>query len=151
MDFIVGLPQSHGFSVLMVVVDRLTKYAHFGALPSNFTAIRVAHLFIEIVIRHHGFPTSIVSDRDPVFFSTFREKLFKLSGTKLKHSTAYHPQSDGQIEVVIEELNSTYELILKSDQVLGIDCYFGLNFAIIRLIIKVLRCLISKLFVEYCQ
>ncbi|CAH9095864.1 unnamed protein product [Cuscuta epithymum] len=100
MDFIVGLPVSHGFSSIMVVVDRLTKFAHFGALPAKFNSIRVAHLFIDIVVKLHGFPSILISDRDPVFMSKFWEKLFELSGSKLKHSTAYHPQTDGQSEVV---------------------------------------------------
>ena len=55
MDFITGLPQSRGYTTIMVVVDRLSKYAHFAALPPRFDALRVAHLFINTVVRHHGF------------------------------------------------------------------------------------------------
>lgn len=100
MDFITGLPPSRGSSAIMVVVDRLTKYAHFGALPTGFDAHRVALLFVDIVIKHHGFPSSIVSDRDPIFVSKFWSEVFRLSGTTLKCSTAYHLQTDGQSEVM---------------------------------------------------
>lgn len=100
MDFITGLPASNGYSVIMVVVDRLTKYAHFTPLPSGFTAARVAEAFADSVVRLHGFPRQIISDRDPVFTSAFWKKLFALSGTTLSMSTSFHPQTDGQSEVV---------------------------------------------------
>ena len=100
MDFITGLPFSHGFTVILVVVDRLTKSAHFGALPTHFTASKTVVLFTDMVVKHHGFPRTIISDRDSIFLSSFWKKLFELSGTKLKHSTSYHPQTDGQSEVV---------------------------------------------------
>ncbi|GJZ05087.1 retrotransposon-related protein [Tanacetum coccineum] len=100
MDFITGMPLSKGFSVLIVVVDRFSKYAHFAALPTNFNAHKVAEVFVEAVVKHHGIPKTIVSDRDPIFVSKFWTQLFKLSGTQLNHSTAYHPQMDGQTEVV---------------------------------------------------
>ncbi|MCI09458.1 hypothetical protein A2U01_0030544, partial [Trifolium medium] len=100
MDFITGLPPSQGSTVILVVVDRLFKTAHFGPLPTSFTASKVAEVFVSLVVRHHGYPRSIVSDRDPVFISNFWHKLFELSGTKLAMSSVYHPQTDGQSEVV---------------------------------------------------
>ena len=100
MDFIEGLPPSHGYTTIMVVVDRLTKYAHFIGLSHPYTALLIAKTFISHIVRLHGIPTSIVSDRDRVFISSFWKALFQLSGTKLCMSSSYHPQSDGQTEAV---------------------------------------------------
>ena len=71
MDFITCLPKSEGLFVILVVVDRLSKYCHLGALGSHFTATSVAALFLHIVIRLHGLPRNIVSDRDSIFMSHF--------------------------------------------------------------------------------
>lgn len=100
LDFITGLPPFQGKTVLLVVVDRFSKGIHLGILPTSHTAHMVASLFIDIVVKHHGVPRSLVSDRDPLFISGFWQELFKLSGTHLRMSSAYHPQSDGQTEVI---------------------------------------------------
>ena len=99
MDFIVGLPASRGYTTIMVAVDRLSKYAHFAPLPQRFDALRVARLFIDTVVKHHGFPKTMVSDRDPIFLSDVWKDMLRLSGTTWHFSTACHPQSDGQTEV----------------------------------------------------
>ncbi|KAH9735939.1 hypothetical protein KPL71_017914 [Citrus sinensis] len=100
MDFIEGLPKSHGKKVIMVVVDRLSKYAHFLALAQPYTAKDVAQVFLDNIYKLHGLPKTIISDRDRIFTSHFWRHLFTLQGTQLLMSTSYHPQTDGQTEIV---------------------------------------------------
>lgn len=95
MGFIEGLTVSNKKIVIPVIVDRLTKYAHFFALQHPYTAASVSHTFLNEVFKLHGLPSSIVSDRDKVFTRKFWQDLFKALGTNLNLSTAYHPQTDG--------------------------------------------------------
>lgn len=105
MDFIEGLPKSEGYTVILVVVDRMTKYAHFLPIKHPYTAATVANTFFHNIVKLHGLPTSIVSDRDTIFVSKFWKELFALYKIDLKYSTAYHPQTDGQSERVNQYMN----------------------------------------------
>jgi hypothetical protein len=100
MDFITGLPRAQGKDCIFVVVDRLMKFAHFFPIATDFSVAQVAELFFREVFRLHGLPKTIISDRDSRFMSTFWQELFRLVGTALTHSTSYHPQTDGQTEIV---------------------------------------------------
>ena len=87
MDFTTGLPKSGNKSVIMVVFDHLSKYAHFCALQHPFTTSTVAQIFMDQVFKLHGMPHSIVYDRDPTFTRKFWQELFKLQGTQLHLNT----------------------------------------------------------------
>ncbi|CAH9116233.1 unnamed protein product [Cuscuta epithymum] len=105
MDFVVGLPRTvNNYDAVWVVVDRLTKSAHFLPINITYPLERLAKLYTEEIVRLHGVPISIVSDRDPRFTSRFWPKFQASLGTKLKFSTAFHPQTDGQSERVIQIL-----------------------------------------------
>lgn len=84
MDFIIGLLLSKGYSIIFVVIVCLSKFAHFAPLQSNFTTPQVAEVFLDIVVKLHELPTSIVPDHDKVFTSSFWKHMFKLQGTSLK-------------------------------------------------------------------
>lgn len=98
LDFIEGLPLSNIKNVILVVVDRLTKYSHFYYLCHPFTAMKIAKEFLAHVFKLHGLPSSIVSDRDKICVIQFWQALFKTLGTTVKLSTSYHPQTYGQTE-----------------------------------------------------
>jgi hypothetical protein len=100
IDFIEGLPKVAGKSVILTVVDRFSKYAHFIPLGHPYTANSVARAFFDGIVHLHRFPSSIVSDRDPVFTVNVWRDLFSMAGIKLRMSTTFHPQTDGQSEVV---------------------------------------------------
>jgi hypothetical protein len=100
MDFITVLPKLGNKSVIMVVVDCLSIYAHLCSLQHPFTTSTMDQLFMDQVSKLHGMSHSIVYDRNPTFTSNFWQELFKLQGTQFYLSTTYHPQTDGQTEVV---------------------------------------------------
>jgi hypothetical protein len=85
MDFIMGLPKVGNKSIIMVVVDHLSKDAHFCALAHPFTPSLVSQVFMDHIFKLHGMPTSIVSDQDPTFTNKFWQELFKLQGTQLEY------------------------------------------------------------------
>ena len=105
MNFVTGLPRTLGDNnVIWVIMDRLTKSTHFLPMKVNFSMDSLAFLYIKEIVRMHGVPISIVSDKDPRFTSRFWHSLQKTLGTKLSFSVAFHPQTDGQSERVIQVL-----------------------------------------------
>ncbi len=115
MDFVTQLPVSrdpvtdYTYDSIFVVVDRFTKAAEFVPFRHSYTAEQLARVFLDRIVRHHGIPESIISDRDKLFTSNYWTTLLAAIGTKKKLSTAYHPQTDGQTERV----NQTMETYLR--------------------------------------
>ena len=111
MDFITHLPPTlSGYDSIFVVVDRLSKMAHFIPCATTITAEEAAHLFVSHVFRLHGMPKTIVSDRDPKFTSNFWKGLMSALGCTIAMSSGYHPQTDGQTE----RTNRTLEEMLRA-------------------------------------
>ncbi|GJY91769.1 putative reverse transcriptase domain-containing protein [Tanacetum coccineum] len=105
MDFITKLPRSkNGHGTIWVIVDRLTKSAHFLAKREDYSTERLAKIYIDEIFARHEVPVSIISDRDRRFTSRCWQTVQKALGTRLDMSTAYHPQTDGQSECTIQNL-----------------------------------------------
>ena len=105
MDFMTGLPWTQRqHDAIWVIVDRLTKSAHFLPINVEDSLEKLAQLYVDEIVRLHGVPVSIVSDRDPRFTSRFWPSLQTALGTRLHFSTAFHPQTDGQSERTIQTL-----------------------------------------------
>ena len=105
MDFMTGLPRGKkGNDAIWVVVDRLTKSALFLPMKMTDSVDKLVKLYVNEVIRLHGVPVSIISDRDPRFTSRLWPRLQQAMRTKLNMSTAFHPQMDGQSERTIQTL-----------------------------------------------
>ena len=105
MDFVTHLPQTpQRHDAVWVILDQLTKSAHFLAVRMTFTLERFCRLYIREIVRLHGVPVSIVSDRDPRFMAHFWKSFQKAMSTRLTMSTTFHPQTDGQSEMTIQVL-----------------------------------------------
>lgn len=106
LDFIEALPKAQGKEVILVVVDRLTKYAHFIPLSHPYSVQSVFQALMDNVIKLHGIPLVIISDRDRIFTSKLYKELFDALDVELRFSTTDHPQTDGQTERVNQRLEA---------------------------------------------
>ena len=100
LDLITGLPPSNGYDALLVVVDRLSKMAHYAATTTDVSSKGIAKLYLDNIFQLHGLPDSVVSDRGTQFSSDFTRALCDLAGIQQKMSTSFHPETDGQTERV---------------------------------------------------
>lgn len=117
MDFITGLPKSGtGYDMIMVVVDRFSKMAHFIPAHKRLNAAACARLFSDNVIKLHGVPQRIVSDKDIRFMNKFWQTLHYLNGSSLLFSTTNHPETDGQTERVNKIVNQLLRKYSSNDQ-----------------------------------
>ena len=105
-DLVTDLPESNGFTVIVVFVDCMTKMVHFAPCTKEVTVPEYARIFVNTVFRLHGLPEVVISDRDPRFTNKFWTSLFDLLGTDLRFSIAFHPQIDGQSERMIQTLEN---------------------------------------------
>jgi hypothetical protein len=116
MDFMGPFPKSRGKDYLLVVICRLTSMIHLIPTVTTATAQDVAWLFLKEIVRLHGIPNSIVSDRDRKFVSMFWRELHRLMGVKLLMSTAFHPQTDGASERAVQNVSQVLRTIISNDQ-----------------------------------
>jgi hypothetical protein len=117
MDFVVGLLlTSHRHNAILVIVDKLTKSAHFIPVRDTYDVTDVACVFVSEVIRLHGIPKKIISDRDSRFTSRFWTSLQSALGTQLNLSTAYHPETDGKTERVNQVMEDMLRMYVMDNQ-----------------------------------
>jgi hypothetical protein len=116
MDFITDLPLVHGYDTVLVMVDRFTKMAHFAPCAKTISAEATTDLFLKNVVRLHGVPDDVTSDRGPQFVSRFWRRLLQTLGTSVNLSSSHHPQTDGQTERVNQILEQYLQCSLSYQQ-----------------------------------
>jgi len=116
VDFVVELPFSSGHNAVMTVVDSVSKRAHFIPTHTTVTAEGAARLFLYQVWKLHGLLKCVILDRRPQFIAHFTSELYRLPGIKLASSTAWHPQTNGQMERVNQELDQYLQLFVNERQ-----------------------------------
>jgi hypothetical protein len=129
MDFIVGLPNtSQRHDSIWVIVDRLTKTAHFLPVHTTYNAKKYAEIYMDQIVRLHGVPKTIISDHGAQFIAQFWEQLQHALGTKLIRSSAYHPQTDGQTERVNQILEDMLRVCVLQMTRIGTNACHWQNF-----------------------
>jgi hypothetical protein len=116
MDFVGPFPESHGYDYLWIVICRLTSMVHLIPIKTTTKASELAEIYNREIVRLHGLPSSIVSDRDPKFTSKFWREVHRLLGTKLLLSTAFHPQTDGASERSIQSITQILRALVSANQ-----------------------------------
>ncbi|KAL1938571.1 hypothetical protein VTO73DRAFT_11594 [Trametes versicolor] len=116
MDFVGPFPDARGFNYMLVVICRLTSMVHLIPCRVTDTAAMIAHYYVRDVVRLHGLPETIVSDRDSKFTSAFWREVHRVLGTKLLMSTVFHPQTDGASERAIRNIAQVLRAMVESDQ-----------------------------------
>nr|GEW88753.1 reverse transcriptase domain-containing protein [Tanacetum cinerariifolium] len=128
MDFVTKLPKtSSGYDSILVIVNRLTKSAHFLPMREDESIDKLTKLYLKEVVTRHGIPISIISDHDPMFASNFWRAFQKALGTRLDMSTAYHSQTDGQSERTIQTLEDMLHACVIDLEMVGKDTYHWSN------------------------
>ncbi len=115
LDFVTALPPSQGNRVVLTVVDRFSKAAHFIPLPKLPSARETATVVIDHVFRVHGFPRDVVSDRGPQFVSKFWREFCKLLGASVSLSSGFHPQSNGETERANQDLERVLRCLVSQN------------------------------------
>jgi len=129
MDFITDLPTIKTKNSILVVVDRLTKMAHFTPCSKSITAEETTQLILDEIVRLHGLLEEIVSDKGPQFASKFWHRLFELLGVDIRLSSAFHPETDGQIERTNQTLKQYLRCTVNYQQDDWLDLLFQAEFA----------------------
>ena len=130
MDFVGPFPSSQGYDYLWVVICRLTSMIHLIPVNTTTKATEIAWLYFREIVRLHGLPETIVSDRDSKFTSKFWKELHRLVGTKLLMSTAFHPQTDGVSEHAIRSVSQILRSLVNPQQTNWVEKIPLVEFAI---------------------